>query len=270
MKYYIYYKGGKIFYSDTGASSGTPLVLLHGYLESSEIWSGFTKRLSSDFRVISIDLPGHGSSSIYSECHTMEFMAEAVNEVLAGLDVSKAFITGHSLGGYVVLAFLELFPQKLKGYCLFHSHPYADTPEAVHKREREIEIVRSGKKYLMYPDNVSMMFASDNLTKFQEALNVSKEIASRTSDEGIISVLKGMMARPSRVGVLEEGSVPFLWILGRHDNYIPHDSVLSRTQLPSSARVVILEKSGHMGFVEEESLSAMIISDFMKELNRHH
>ncbi|MDY0099495.1 MAG: alpha/beta hydrolase [Bacteroidales bacterium] len=264
MKYYIYFQGGKIYYSERG--SGDPVVLLHGYLESSEVWKEFAEKLAGSFRVITIDLPGHGSSAVYSGSHTMEFMAAAVNEVLAGLNVKKAFMIGHSLGGYVTLAFLELYPNILRGYCLFHSHPFADTEETIKKREREIKIVRMGKKYLMYPDNVSMMFASSNLERFKEKLTFLKNVASDISDEGVIAVLNGMMLRPSRLSVMEEGAVPCLWILGRYDNYIQCETIQARVVLPPNAKVVILENSGHLGFIEEKDQSAGIVTAFVKGL----
>ncbi len=264
MNYYIYFKGRKVFYSDRG--SGDPVVLLHGYLESSEVWKEFAEKLAGSFRVISIDLPGHGSSAVYSGSHTMEFMADAVNEVLTGLNVKKAFMVGHSLGGYVTLAFLELYANILNGYCLFHSHPFADTEETIKKRKREIKIVKMGKKYLMYPDNVSLMFASSNLERFKNELTLLKNIASGLSDEGVIAVLNGMMLRPSRLSVMEAGIVPCLWILGRHDNYIRCESIRTGVVLPPNAKVVILENSGHIGFIEEKDLSAGIVTDFIKGL----
>ena len=103
------FNGGKIYYNDIG--EGTPVVLLHGYLESSDIWDDFAKKLSEKYRVISVDLPGHGMSGSYGSTHTMEFMANIVKELLDTLGIKKVFLTGHSLGGYVTLAFLELFPE---------------------------------------------------------------------------------------------------------------------------------------------------------------
>jgi pimeloyl-ACP methyl ester carboxylesterase len=258
------YKGRRICYTDSGR--GTEIVLLHGYLESSEVWNGFKDKLSSEFRVISIDLPGHGLSDIYDETHSMEFMATAVKELIDSLNITKVFITGHSLGGYVALAFLELFPGYLSGYCLFHSHPFADSPEAIDKRKREIAIVKAGKKHLMYPDNVIRMFAPTNIDKCSEALRRSKDIASKIPGEGIIAVLNGMMQRLSRVDVMEGGRVPCLWILGSMDSYIPYDVIQKNVILPVNARVVILEKSGHLGFIEEEDRSIEVISQFVKNL----
>ena len=258
------YKGNRIHYSDTG--KGAVIVLLHGYLESSEIWNGFSSKLSAGFRVISPDLPGCGLSDVYGTVHTMEFMATAVKDLIDSLGLKKVFIAGHSLGGYVTLAFLGLFPDNLAGYCLFHSQPFEDSPAALDKRKREIEIVKMGKKNLMYPDNVTRMFATSNLEKFSDALQRSKDIASAIPGEGIIAVLKGMMARPSRLSFMEAGRVPCLWILGSMDNYIQCDLIQTQVKLPANARVVVLKNTGHLGFIEEEELSVKVLSDFVKNI----
>jgi pimeloyl-ACP methyl ester carboxylesterase len=262
MKKYVHYNGKKIFYTDTG--SGSPMILIHGYLETGDVWEGFVERLSSSHRVIVVDLPGHGGSDIYSEVHTMEFLAESLNGLLNTIGINRIFMAGHSLGGYVTLAFLQLFPEKLSGYCLFHSHPFADTTEIIEKREHEIMLVHAGKKYLIYPENIKRMFADTNLDKFAEEFERSKNIASSIREEGITAVLKGMMARPSRAGLMEAGKVPCLWILGSKDNYIPCDQMQSRVKLPSNARLVILNNSGHLGFIEERNLAAEALKDFIK------
>jgi pimeloyl-ACP methyl ester carboxylesterase len=264
MRKSLEYKGGRIAWYESGR--GEALVLLHGYLETSEIWSDFAGILSDKYRVIAMDLPGHGLSDIYGECHTMEFMAGVVKELLDHLGIKKTFLVGHSLGGYVALAFVELYSEYLTGYCLFHSHPFADTPEALEKREREIRIVKAGKKDIMYPDNVTMMYASPNLERFSGAIERSKGIASGISGDGIIAVLRGMMARPSRLKVMEEGRVSCLWILGILDNYIPYSAVLEKVALPPDAEFVLLENSGHMGFVEEAERSAEIMDQFIRRV----
>jgi pimeloyl-ACP methyl ester carboxylesterase len=259
------YKGGRIHYSDSG--NGRVIVLLHGYLESSEVWNNFAEKLASEFRVISIDLPGSGQSDVFGEVHSMEFMAGAIKELIESLSLKKVFMTGHSLGGYVTLAFLDLYSEYLSGYCLFHSQPLPDPPAAIEKRKREIEIVKMGKKNLMYPDNVIRMFASSNLDVFSDELEHSKEIASRISGEGIIAVLNGMIIRPSRLALMEAGKVPCLWILGSMDNYIPCDLIRAKVKLPPNARVFILRNSGHLGFVEEEELSVKTVSEFVKSIS---
>jgi pimeloyl-ACP methyl ester carboxylesterase len=262
---YFPYKGGRIYYSDSG--SGHAIVLIHGYLESSESWNGFAVDLASKFRVINVDLPGSGKSDIYGDTHSMEFMAGAIKGLIDHLGIAKGFLTGHSLGGYVTLAFLELFSERLSGYCLFHSSPFPDTTETTEKRKREIEIVKKGKKNLMYPENVTRMFAPSNLEKFAKELERSKDIASRIPEGGIIAVLNGMMIRPSRLSVMEEGRAPCLWILGVKDSYIPCEKVQAKVNLPVNAKKVILDKSGHLGFIEEKEKSLKALTDFVNQLS---
>jgi pimeloyl-ACP methyl ester carboxylesterase len=198
----------------------------------------------------------------------MELMADILRELLEILKIQKVILTGHSLGGYVTLAFLDLYPAYLSGYCLFHSQPHADTPEVSEKRKEDISTVMAGKKDLIYPDSIEKMFASVNLEKFKDQVIRCKKIASDIPGNGIISLLNGMIKRPSRVGVMEEGRVPCLWILGMMDNYIAYGAVQEKVRLPENARIVALKNSGHLGFIEEEEYSGEVLSDFVRNVIR--
>jgi len=261
----IQFEGITVKYSTRG--KGKPLVLLHGYLLSGEAWKPLTDLLSATFRVISVDIPGHGGSGVAGDTHTMEFIAEAVRAVINDSGEKKVLLAGHSMGGYAALAFAEKYPGMLAGYVLFHSHPYADTPEGILKRKREIEVVMAGKKNIMYPTNISMMFAENNLKSMSSALAKLRRLASGNPAEGIVALLNGMMARPRRAAVIERGEVPLLWILGRSDRYFSPETAVRDIKIPVNAQVVILEKSGHLGFIEEPGLSAELISTFARNLD---
>jgi pimeloyl-ACP methyl ester carboxylesterase len=268
----IYINNGKrIFYTDS--TDGYPVVLLHGYLETSESWNGFKEKLAGFFRVITVDLPGHGLSDLIGDTQTMEEMAYAVKNLLDSLGISKFFLIGHSLGGYVALAFLERFQDSLSGYCLFHSHPFADSAEAVEKRVKEISLAQTGNKDRFYPGNVTRMFADQNILRMEKEVKRALDIASGISADTIIAVLKGMLKRPSRLLSVEEGKVPFLWILGKLDNYIVMDKMKGRVKMPGNAQTVVLSNSGHMGFIEEEYRSVEEVKNFIlsiPECIKHH
>ena len=119
------FKKGTVTFSDTG--KGRAIVLLHGFLGSHQIWEHTIAELSKSYRVIAIDLPGHGATDCFGYVHTMDLIAKCVKAVMDDLRLKKYVIIGHSMGGYAGLAFADLFPDNLKGLCLFHSSAYADT-----------------------------------------------------------------------------------------------------------------------------------------------
>ncbi|MDZ7633767.1 MAG: alpha/beta hydrolase [Bacteroidales bacterium] len=265
MSLNIQFEGIKVSYRVTG--KGKTLVLLHGYLETGDVWQPFADMLSEEFRIVTVDLPGHGDSEVKGQVHSMEFLARAVRAVMSDAGENRVLMIGHSLGGYVTLAFAELFPELLSGFVLFASHPHADSTEAVAKRNREIAVVKAGKKNIMYPGNISMMFAEKNLRSMSAELRRSKMIASRIPGEGIIAMLNGMIARPSRQALVESGAVPLLWLLGRHDLYFSPEKAIRDTRLPDNAEVEILENSGHLGFIEEKERSRELVTGFARKLD---
>ncbi len=257
------FKGATINIVDEG--TGIPVVLLHGYLESLEIWKSFSGKLKQFFRIIRIDLPGHGDSGILQKIHTMEQLAEATRFVLDALFIDKCVLIGHSMGGYVTLAFRELYPERLMGFSLFHSTPFPDNLEKKQARDREIDLVKQHKKDLIVNTNIPNVFAEDNLETLKEDVERAKEIARKTSDEGIIATLEGMKLRPGRSEVIKNSQIPFLLILGKKDKHIPFEDIKSKLEVNQMGEVHVLENSGHIGFIEEPEKSADIVRSFVQK-----
>jgi len=202
------------------AGKGPAIVLLHGFLESGEIWKNFSRRLKESFMVITIDLPGHGHSNISGSLTSMDEMAEAVRYVLKSLGVNSCLMAGHSMGGYVTLAFAEKYQRLLKGFVLFHSHAAADSPENRTNRDRVISLVR--KDHHSFIKNfIPNLFAPSNVKKLSREIENQKNLADKTPKEGIIAALEGMKNRPDRQHVLLQSKVPVLFIIGKSDNRIP-------------------------------------------------
>lgn len=251
-----------IHYSDIDRGKKV-LVLLHGYLESLEIWDEFTGQLGkAGYRVVSLDLPGHGISEVIGEIHSMEFLAGIVAQLLEKLDIPKATLIGHSMGGYVALAFAELYPEKLDGLVLFHSTPDADTEEKKENRLREIEIVKGGRKEMLSRTLPGKRYAAENRKKMAEEIDAGALQVMLTEDEGIVALLNGMMQRKDRNEMLSKLNVPQLFIFGRHDELIPQEKADAVIAKNPQAEVAWLEHSGHMGFVEEPAESLRIIDRF--------
>jgi pimeloyl-ACP methyl ester carboxylesterase len=258
------YKGAELHYLDRG--EGPCLVLLHGYLESAEIWDSFADRIPQGYRLIIPDLPGHGSSGTWGTLHSMDDLAGAVRALVEKEGIGKIFLVGHSMGGYVLMAFAELFPEKLLGYSLFHSTPFADSDEKRENRDREISLVLCGKKHQIVMVNIPKAFSTDNVDQMPEEVDKARRIALESSDQGIIALLRGMKERPDRTAILQEASLPLLLIGGMKDNYIPAEVFDKLAALAPHAQVLRLEHSGHMGFIEEPGKVVPVLLEMVDRL----
>ncbi|MCD6066529.1 MAG: alpha/beta hydrolase [Bacteroidetes bacterium] len=258
---HILFRNEKIAFSDNG--KGRTVVLLHGFLGAKEIWKTTEEQLTKHFRVISIDLPGHGKSACYGYVHHMELLARAVKAVMDSLKLKKYILVGHSMGGYAALAFAELFPDNLKGMCLFHSTSYADSEEKKRDRTRAVRLVKADAN-VYTRTTIKNLFAIKNLNRHKAAIAFAQKIAARTNKRGIVSTLEGMKDRPNRDIVLNFSEYPVMMIIGRYDAILPMQSLLNQSEFVPSKYVLLLENDGHMGFLE----NPLICSKHMKRFFR--
>lgn len=241
---------------------GNAIVLLHGYLETLEIWEAFAASLVKHYRVISLDLPGHGLSGWNGDVHTMEFMADTVKGVLDKLNVKGCILVGHSMGGYVALAFAKKYNDVLKGLCLFHSSPNPDTEEKKVNRDREIALIREDKLGLIASQAIPNIFAPDNVKRFAETIEEIKVNVEFADKDGIIACLEGMKQREDMNDFLLDYTKPLLLIVGKGDNLISWDVSESMIAKFKNAAVLVLENSGHIGFLEEPEESEKSLLTF--------
>lgn len=264
-----YYGDSVIRYREEG--KGNTLVLLHGFCESSEIWDDFIPVLSERFHVIAPDLLGHGKSEVSfhrvssgEPAHTMEMMAEGVNEVLRTCQVERCTMVGHSMGGYTALAFAELFPEKVRGLCLFHSTAMADTEEKKLDRGRAIAAVKKDKTAFLQ-GLIPRMFAPENVEGMKGNIERVLSIAKNIPEDGLIAALAGMRNRKDRQHILESSDYPVLFIIGKDDLLIPLDRMPPQIIMPEHSEALILGGVGHMGFYEAKEKTLFAVEKFMEE-----
>ena len=262
----IRHEGAAIAYTVWGGGPKT-LVLLHGYLESRLIFREFASGLSQFVRVIAIDLPGHGLSELPAEPLTMNSMACAVRAVLNHEAVNRCFMAGHSMGGYVVFAFLEQYPEMISAYCLLHSTPFADTPEKQTMRDREIALVRAGKQKTLFTTNVPNGFATESLQPLVHRVAFAVKVATQTPPEGIVAALEALKVRRNREELMQNSGKPLLVVLGRHDNYIAFENMKAVALATPRTTLAVLEHSGHNGFLEEPEALIGVIRTFLASEN---
>ena len=257
---YLSFQQRKIAFRAEG--SGTPIVLLHGFCEDSTVWDEYkSSLLEAAYQVVAIDLPGFGRSEAIPSI-TIEQMAEAVQGVLIKIGLGKSIVIGHSMGGYVSLAFARRFPEMLLGLGLFHSHPYADTEAKKEGRLKSAAFIhRQGHALFvkqLIPALFAPKFARDN-TLLIEKLSYQ---AAQYPSAGIIAALEAMAQRPDESETLAKLAVPALFIIGKKDTVIPADQSLEQIHLPPLASIHILDHVGHMGMFEAPGKTQIIAREF--------
>ncbi|MFI3267072.1 MAG: alpha/beta hydrolase, partial [Rikenellaceae bacterium] len=166
-------------------SGDKSILLLHGYLENANVWEDFAQALSSNYRVVAIDLPGHGISEVKGEVHTMEFLAEVAADVITSQGMGKAVVVGHSMGGYVASAMLENHSELMSGLVFFHSSPFADSEQKALDRDREIAVITAGRKDLIARMAPPMLYAPQNRRRYANDIEYAHDCIMLTEDEGI-------------------------------------------------------------------------------------
>ena len=257
----ILFKNANISYSDTG--KGTAIVLLHGFLENKGMWDFFVPELAKKNRVITIDLLGHGETECLSYVHTMEDNADAVHAVLSELRIRKAIFAGHSMGGYVALAFAELYPNTLKGLVLVNSTAKADSEERKKNRDRAIKAVK--QSFVNFISlSIANLFSENNRERLAEVIEKVKTEALQTPLQGIVASLEGMKIRQDREALLHLTSYPKLLILGIKDPVLNYEE--TKEQIDKTAAKLVTFPDGHMSHIENQDQLLIELLAFFKSI----
>jgi pimeloyl-ACP methyl ester carboxylesterase len=253
----IKFQKKNIFFTDEG--TGKAIVLLHGFTESLKIWTSFATQFSKKYRVITIDLPGHGKSDCVGEIHTMELMAEVICAVLKKQRVGKCLMVGHSMGGYVTLSFAAKYPKMLKGLVLFHSHCFPDTSAEQENRSRTIGVVNNDK-FSYVAQFIPSLFPVEVHKKFSQQIGRMIQRASKMEKEGVVAALQGMKIRKDQSELLKNTLLPVMFILGLKDSRAPVARLWDMISMPPVSETLLLRNCGHMGYIEasDETFAALM------------
>lgn len=234
----------------TVKGSGEAVLWLHGLTLDSNIWEGFTDGSTEKYKHVLVDLPGTGKSANVAVPTTIEGFAEAVKTVLDAEGVDKATVIGHSMGGYIALALIDLYPGLVTRLCLFHSQPFAD--DATKKADRKKLMTFIGKNGTepwmkeFYPG----LFAEGNRQKLSSTIKLLIERGIQLKQTAVINTIEALKDRPDRAKVLENFTGPVLFIVGVEDASIAKNNSLAQLDIPDLSFVEMLDNVAHMGIFE--------------------
>ena len=257
----IIYKNTKISFTEDG--KGTAVVLLHGFLENKTMWDKYVSALSKNHRVITIDLLGHGETECLGYVHTMEDQADMIFAVLISLRIRKIVLVGHSMGGYVALAFAELYPDNVKGLFLLNSTSRADSDERKINRDRAIKAVKQNYTNFVRI-SITNLFSEDNREVFAKEIEKVKLQALKTPLQGIVASLEGMKIRKDREVLLHFAPYPIQLVLGEKDGVLIYLETID--QIEGTKVELTTFPDGHMSHIENEKELKIVLLEFLKKI----
>jgi pimeloyl-ACP methyl ester carboxylesterase len=247
----------------TESGKGYPVVLIHGFCESSEIWKDFSDSLSKNHRVICPDLPGFGNSAPLPLEPSIDMVANSVYDILQKKNISECIIIGHSLGGYVTLEIAKKFPNIVSGIGLFHSTAFADTEEKKENRNKSIEFIQKHGVDKFIDSFVPMLFHPDSRERLSKEIQQLVEIGKLIPEKTITDYMVAMRDRDDNIEFLKEFDKPLLFIFGEEDTSIPVARSKEQIKWMQHPYLKRLPETGHMGMFERKEETLKAVSTFV-------
>ncbi len=251
----------EVAYDERGR--GEAIILLHGFPFNRSMWRQQIEALSSNNRVIAPDLRGHGETGVVGSAATMEEMAKDVCALMDRLDIEQARICGLSMGGYVALVFVRLYPRRVNALVLADTRPQADGTDARVNREKMAEqALRQGMSSIadaMLPK----LLTRRTLDSKPEVVNRVREMITGNKPEGAAAALRGMAARRDQSDLLPKIEVPTLIIVGREDAVTPVADAEFMHRAIRNSRLEVIEEAGHVSNIERGAEFNRALSDFI-------
>jgi pimeloyl-ACP methyl ester carboxylesterase len=241
--------------------SGDPIVLIHGFPVTREVWDAQAARLSTHMRVIRPDLRGMGRSSVPDGPYLMETLAADIAAVLDTLGIDRAAIAGHSLGGYVAMAFCRMYTERVTRLALVCSRLAADTPQTAKSREDLADRAERENSIDAIVDSyVPRLFSTVLLEKRAPIIDLARSMARQNSAAGAVAMLRGMAQRVDAHDIAEELQMPVLIVAGGADQVVPLPEADAMARTFPGGHLQVLGRSGHLPMLEEpDALSDLLL-----------
>ena len=239
----------EIAYDDTG--SGPAVVLIHGYPFNRSMWTDQVSTLTDRYRVVTLDLRGHGESESSSGASTMKLLAQDIAALMDELRIERAVIGGLSMGGYVALAFYQLFPERVEKLLLADTRAQADTEEGKATRAEQVQQILAEGMAGIVNAMLPKLLCPETVSKRPDIVKRVRDMMIHTSPEGAAAALRGMAEREDQTERLSQIKVPTLIVVGKEDPITPVADSERMHERISGSELVVIENASHVSNIEQ-------------------
>jgi 3-oxoadipate enol-lactonase len=259
----ILIEGNEVSYFDEG--KGTTIVFIHGFPFNKSMWETQLIALRDQFRVIAYDVRGHGNTSANANEFSIPQFANDLLAFINQLKIENVIICGLSMGGYIALHAIELFPDKIQGLILCDTQCAGDTDEAREKRMKAIELIRNNGLEQYASDSIKNLFAPASLENQKGNVAFIKNTILKTPPDTICKTLMALANRKEKCSLLERVKVPVLILVGEEDKVTPLAAATKMHELIGGSILHAVKEAGHLSNLENHREFNAHLKDFLKE-----
>ena len=257
------FDGVSLHYTDEGA--GEPVILIHGFPLSSELWTPQRAALSARYRVIAPDLRGHGRSDPPHGAATISTYADDIVAIMDGLGIGEATVGGLSMGGYVTMALLARHPERVRGVMLLATKAPGDTAAGKQARNEMIRAAEAEGAAAVAEKMLPKMLTSRTRAENPELTEFVRSMMAATPVEGIVGALHALRDRPDSTAVLQGLRMPALILVGSEDELTPPAEAEAMQRAIPGARLELVPDAAHLLNLEQPALVDQAILRFLDD-----
>ena len=259
----IQVNGSNLHYEEAGDKAGMPVLFIHGFPFSHEMWKQQMELVSKTYRAITYDIKGHGLSDVGDGQYTIEGHVDDLFALLDHLHLDRVVIVGLSMGGYITLRALERNQDRFRAAVLCDTRSEADTPEGKLRRfGGMVEVKKSGSQ--QFADTfLKSVFAPASLTTKPEAVEAIRRIIARTPPLSISGTLLALAARTDTTGVLPLIRIPVLILVGAVDQVTPPAASQAMHERIKDSELQIVPGAAHMSNLENTEFFNRALLSFL-------
>jgi len=267
----IILNGVALNYDECGMPQGLPVVFIHGFPFSHEMWEPQMNVMPNDIHAVSYDVRGHGASDVGDGQFTIELFVDDLIALLDHLFIEKSILCGLSMGGYIALRTFERHPDRVRGLILCDTKSEPDTNAAKIKRTAAMKVVKTAGVRTFAEDFVRDVFWEKTFERNPSAIAFAKQIICANSQRGICGTLLALAARTDTTPALSSINIPTCIIVGEHDKLTPPSDAQTMHTMIDGSELHILPNAAHISNLENvQEFNAQLIAFLKNHNNWHH
>lgn len=256
--------GVTLHYTDEG--EGEPVILIHGFPLSSELWTPQRAALSANYRVLALDLRGHGMSEPPHGAASVEMYADDVMAFMDALGIGAVNLAGLSMGGYIVMALLRRYPDRVRSIMLLATKAPGDTDAGKQARNDMIALAETEGAGAVAEKMLPKMLTARTRDTNPELVEFARSMMARTSVEGIVGALHALRERPDSRPTLDGLALPALILVGQEDELTPPAEATAMEAAIRNARLEIVPDASHLLNLEQPEPVNRAMQAFLDQL----